>query len=106
MNNNNPKKIYYFEIIQNSIQKELEKEYMLLYPEFMAHNSVFLESDSLTDKFYLINSLSFINTFIKKLEELSIVFNFNDKTDKFINNDDILSSYETQRIMKIFLNNS
>lgn len=101
------KKIFYFEIKQDNISKNTEKELILLFPEYVANKAVFLDSDKLTDKltdkFYLINDLEIIINFTNKLQDLNIEFLYQDLTFSFLNAEIIdLDSEKTHNIITIY----
>lgn len=96
-------KIFYFEIKQDYISKNTEKELILLFPEYIANKAVFLDSDELTDKFYLINDLEIIINFKNKLQDLNIQFLYQDLTFSFLNAEIIdFDSENLNNVMAIY----
>lgn len=96
------KKIYYFEINNDSIDKNIESIYLLLYPKYIAHNAVFIEKNTKNDSFYLILSITAINNFINELNSLKISFTADEKTNDFINYNVKLDNKETKKIMDLY----
>lgn len=79
------KKVYYFEINMDDINKNNETKYLILYPKYIAKNAIFLNSDSTLDSFYYIDEESYILEFIEELKLLNISYISSDVTNEFLN---------------------
>ena len=96
------KRVYYFEINMDAINKSNETKYLKLYPKYIAKNVIFLNSGSTLDSFYFINEESYILEFIEELKFLNIHYILSDVTSDFLNEKLDLNPDQFKQLKNLF----
>ena len=99
LNNMMNKKIFYYEILQDKLDSNQEKNLLLLYPKYVANFSVFIEKENECDNFFLINEINILNDFSNEIKKLNIPFLVEDQTNSLLSGES--SNLEVDTLNKI-----